>query len=53
MSTQLIATAVKIAESEEGHINHALAFGIGGGILAFLIVLLLGLVAFGGGRDHS
>ena len=26
---------------------------VGGGVLAFLLLALIGLIAFGGGRDHS
>ena len=41
------------SETEEHHVNAALAWGIGGIALAILIGLLLALLAFGGGREHS
>ncbi|WP_200958827.1 hypothetical protein [Nocardioides sp. Root190] len=41
---------VSAAEESEAAVN---PWFIGGGVLAFLMLLLLGLVWFGGGRDHS
>lgn len=47
-------TALTVLAAAEGHgeggINPWL---VGGGTLAFLLLLLIGLVAFGGGREHS
>ena len=50
--TSLSALAVISAAEEAGEaaVNPWI---IGGGVLAFLLLLLFGLVAFGGGRDHS
>ena len=52
MSTQLIALSVKAAE-EHHEINHALSWGIGVLTLAILFGLLVALMAFGKGREHS
>ena len=34
-------------------VNYAKSFGIGGLALAILVGLMIALIAFGGGRDHS
>lgn len=48
---QTALALVSAAEAHsEGGVNPWL---IGGGTLAFLLLLLIGLVAFGGGREHS
>ena len=41
--------------AEEGHheVNTALSWGIGFLALGILMALLLGLMMFGGGRDHT
>lgn len=39
--------------SEEGGAHALNPYLVGGGTLALLLLLLIGLVAFGGGRDHS
>ena len=48
----LSALAVVSAAEEAGEpaVN---PWVVGGGVLAFLLLLLFGLVSFGGGRDHS
>ncbi len=53
MLSQINLTAlavVQAAEEAEAALN---PWVVGGGVLAFLLLLLLGLVWFGGGRDHS
>ncbi|MBM9460363.1 hypothetical protein JK386_10655 [Nocardioides sp. zg-536] len=48
----LSALTVVSASAEQGEpaVNPWL---VGGVVLAFLLLLLVGLVGFGGGRDHS
>ncbi|WP_205470932.1 hypothetical protein [Nocardioides sp. SYSU D00038] len=47
-------TALTVAAAEEHHeVNDALSWGIGAITLVILLGLLLGLIAFGGGREHS
>ena len=41
------------AEEGEHEVNHAISWGIGALALGILLFLLLGLIAFGGGREHS
>jgi hypothetical protein len=36
-----------------GEVNHALSWGIGALALAILLGLLVALIAFGAGREHS
>jgi hypothetical protein len=45
----MIAQTVMAAEE----VNHALSYGIGATALLILVGLMVGLVAFGGGREHS
>jgi hypothetical protein len=47
------AAILLAAEEGEHEINHALSWGIGALALGILLFLLLALVAFGGGREHS
>lgn len=47
---QAAETATETAAHEEGGANPWL---IGAVVFVFLMVLLIGVVAFGGGRDHS
>lgn len=47
---QTVLALVQASEEAGGGIN---PWAVGGGVLAFLLLLLLGVVAFGGGRDHS
>ncbi len=51
----MLNALVVLAAAEESHheVDHALSWGIGVGILAVLLGMLLALVAFGGGREHS
>jgi len=44
-----------LALQAEHHINENVPnpYLIGGGVLAFLLLLLFAVVAFGGGREHS
>ena len=42
-----------VAVMAEEPINQAVSWGVGGGALAILLLLMAALVAFGGGRDHS
>lgn len=54
MLSQISLTAVSVVAAAEEHGEPAVnPWVIGGGVLAFLLLLLFGLVAFGGGRDHS
>lgn len=47
----LALTAVRAAEEHgEAAVN---PWFIGGGVLALLLLMLIGLIAFGGGREHS
>ncbi|WP_207950532.1 hypothetical protein [Nocardioides ochotonae] len=46
-------TTVLAAEGTHHEINHTLSWGIGGVILVIMLGLLLGLVSFGAGREHS
>ena len=41
---------VLAAESESGGVNH---WFIGAGVLLIFLVLMGGLLAFGGGREHT
>ncbi|WP_198020208.1 hypothetical protein [Nocardioides sp. J54] len=55
MLSQISLAALTVASAAEEHggepaVNPWL---VGGGVLAFLLFLLLGLVWFGGGREHS
>ncbi|MCR1782386.1 hypothetical protein KVF89_07570 [Nocardioides carbamazepini] len=55
MLSQISQTALAAARAAEEHGESAAVnpWLIGAGVLAFLLFLLLGLVWFGGGRDHS
>ena len=50
MLSAIITLSEAVAEHEGT--THAPYF-IGGGVLALLLLALLALVAFGGGRDHA
>jgi hypothetical protein len=50
--TVLAATALSAAEDEPGDLT-VHPYVIGGIALALLLVLLLAVVSFGGGREHS
>ncbi|WP_408896075.1 hypothetical protein ACJ5H2_14285 [Nocardioides sp. R1-1] len=50
ISQTALAVVLAAEESGEPAVN---PWFIGGGVLAFLLLLLLGLVWFGGGREHS
>jgi hypothetical protein len=39
--------------AESGGIQNVNPWFVGGGIMVLFIVLMLGLLAFGAGRDHS
>ena len=52
MSLSLITTAVLRAAEEAGD-PAVPAWAIGALALGILLVLLIGLVSFGGGREHS
>jgi hypothetical protein len=47
--------AVLLLATEEGEheVNQAVSWGIGGLALGILLFMLIALVAFGGGREHS
>ncbi|MBC9733125.1 hypothetical protein [Nocardioides marmotae] len=51
----MLNALVVLAAAEESHheIDHALSWGIGVGFLVVLFGMLLALMAFGGGREHS
>jgi hypothetical protein len=42
-----------VAEESGEEVNNALSWGIGAMTLGILVVLLIALAAFGGGREHS
>ncbi|WP_188113389.1 hypothetical protein [Nocardioides humilatus] len=51
---QISLTALTLIQAAEEHGEPAVnPWFIGGGMLALLLFLLLALVWFGGGRDHS
>lgn len=50
ISQPALALVRAAEESESAAVNPWL---VGGAVLAFLLLLLLGLVWFGGGREHS
>lgn len=49
----LAPLVVRAAEEAEPEVNHLLSYGIGAIALGILLSLLLGLLAFGKGREHS
>lgn len=49
----LAAVALLAADEGAEEVDQALSFGIGGLALAILFGLMIVLVAFGGGREHS
>ncbi|GAA1520895.1 hypothetical protein [Nocardioides humi] len=54
MLSQISQPALAVVRAaEEGGEAAVSPWFIGGIVLAFLLLLLLGLVWFGGGRDHS
>ena len=48
-----LVTPLVVRAAEEGEVSHLLSYGIGALTFAILISLLLGLLAFGKGREHS
>jgi len=51
---QISLTALAVLQTAEEHGEPAVSpWFVGGGALAFLLLLLFALVLFGGGRDHS
>ena len=51
---QISQTALAVIQAAEEHGEPAVnPWLIGGGVLLLLLLVLFGLVAFGGGRDHS
>lgn len=54
MLSQISLSALAVVSAAEEHGEPAVnPWFIGGGTLAFLLLLLLALIAFGGGREHS
>jgi hypothetical protein len=55
MSLAAVALAVVNVAAEEGEheVNQAISWGIGGLTIAILFGLMIALIAFGGGREHS
>ena len=47
------AVVLLVAEEGEHEVNHAISWGVGGLALGILLFLMIALVAFGGGREHS
>ncbi len=47
------AVVLLAAEEGEHEVNQAISWGIGGLALGILLFLMIALVAFGGGREHS
>lgn len=51
---QISLTALAVLQAAEEHGEPAInPWFVGGGALAILLVVLAGLIIFGGGRDHS
>jgi hypothetical protein len=48
-----VTAAVTLAAESGEHHEAWVPFAIGGSTLFVLLVLLIGVVAFGGGREHS
>ncbi len=53
MSVMSLLNVVPMAAEAVHEVNHALSYGVGGGVLVLLLALLAALAAFGGGREHS
>lgn len=54
MLSQISLSALAVVSAAEEHGEPAVnPWFIGGGTLALLLLMLLALIAFGGGRDHS
>lgn len=54
MLSQINTLALTVARAAEEHGEPAVnPWFIGGGVLALLLLMLIGLIAFGGGREHS
>jgi hypothetical protein len=49
----MLTTAVLAAEESHHEINQALSWGVGAVTLGILLALVLALMAFGAGREHS
>ncbi|MEV7431114.1 MULTISPECIES: hypothetical protein [unclassified Nocardioides] len=51
----MLNALVVLAAAEESHheVDHALSWGVGAVALVILLGMMLALVAFGGGREHS
>jgi hypothetical protein len=47
------AVILLAAEEGEHEVNQAISWGVGSLALGILLFLLIGLIAFGGGREHS
>ncbi len=47
------AMSLNVMAAGAEHVNHALSWGVGGLVLGLLLVMILGLLAFGAGREHS
>ena len=48
--SSVITTAAETSSSSGGGVNH---WVVGAGVLTILLVLMIGLLMFGAGRDHS
>ena len=51
----MLNALVVLAAAEESHheVDHALSYGVGAAALAILLGMMVALMAFGGGREHS
>ncbi len=49
----LSALSLRAAEESHHEVNQVLSWGVGAVALLILLGLLLALVSFGGGREHS
>jgi len=50
----MLSTAITLASETSGHGEPALhPYAVGGLALGILLLMLLALVSFGGGREHS
>ncbi len=53
LSSQALTQVLRAAEESEHHVNQVLTWGIGALTLFILFGMLLALIAFGNGREHS
>ena len=49
----LLAVPLLVSAAAETHSPGATPWLVGGGVLILLVAMIAGLLAFGGGREHS